>query len=145
MDDFIEKRIIEAVQKLLLVKVNDILSNMDFSIPLIEFGKYSGKEIITPHISLSTCERNEKERLIRQDAYSLIITFTLPDTPESELHCYAYSNAVGKAVYDDPTLGGVADRVVITGKKYVHPVKQHNLAGWELVISLRITVEEMKK
>ena len=145
MEKFVEKEILDAIRKLLTEKVNDILSHLVFSIPLIEFGNYTGKEVITPHINLSTCERNEKERLIRQDAYSITIIFNLPDTPDSELHCYTYSHAVDKAINDDPTLGGIADRVVITGKKYVHPVKQHNLAGWELTILLRITVEELKK
>jgi hypothetical protein len=70
-------------------------------------------------ITLSTCERNEKERIIWLDAYSLTITFTASENPDSELFCYAYAAAVDKALIEDPALGSVADRAVLTGKKYV--------------------------
>jgi hypothetical protein len=140
--DFIEQRIIEAVRGLLTGKVNENLGKAQFSIPMIEFGNYSGGTSVVPVIALSTCERTEKERIIRQDSYSLTITFNFGETPESELHCYAYSGAVGRVVDDDPTLGGVVDRAVINGKKYVQPKKPHCGEGWQLVISLRITVED---
>ena len=58
------------------------------------------------------------------------------------MSCYAYAGAVGKAVFDDSTLGGIVDRVVITGKKFVPPKSTHCGDGWGLVISLRITVEQ---
>ncbi|MDR2407605.1 MAG: hypothetical protein LBE13_05795 [Bacteroidales bacterium] len=35
----------------------------------------------SPIISLSTCERSEKERIIRLDACTLTITFTVPEWP----------------------------------------------------------------
>jgi hypothetical protein len=83
----------------------------------------------------------EKERIIILDAYSLSITFSLPETPESELFCYAYSAAVCKALQENPTLGGVADRAVMIAKKYIPPKKINCGQGWELVLTLRITVE----
>ena len=136
-----EIRIIEAVKKLLVTAVNEILGSFEYVIPLIEFSSgYSGS-VIKPLISLSSCERTEKERIIRQDAYILTITFNIPETPESELHCYIYSGAVSKAIYDNPTLGSVADRAVITGKKYTPPKKPNCGEAWELIITLRVTVE----
>ena len=92
-------------------------------------------------ISLSTCERTEKERIIQLDAYSLTITLALPENPESELHCYAYPAAVDRALAEDPALGGAASRAVLSGKKYVPPKKPHCGDGWGLVLTLRITVE----
>jgi len=143
MKDFIETRIISAVRDLLSMRVNEILGEAEFTIPLIEFGGYESEAVVCPVIVLSTCERTEKERVIRIDAYTVTISFSLPETPESELFCYAYSAAVGKAVADNPTLGGVADRAVITGKKYQPPKKPYNGEGWGVVLTLRVTVEEM--
>jgi len=138
--DFIEQRIIEAVRFLLAGRVNEILRESEFTIPVIEFGDYCGSSVVAPEIALSGCERTEKERLICLDAYSMTITFDLPQSPESELSCYAFAGAVGRAVFDDPTLGGLADRVVIAGKKFITPKKPHCGDAWGLVISLRITI-----
>jgi len=143
MKDLIEIRIIEAARKLLAGRVNELLGESEYQIPLIEFGNYQGGNSIVPGITLSSCERTEKERIIRLDSYSVTVAFTLPETPESELYCYAYSGAVSRALYDDPTLGGVVDRAVIAGKKYVSPKKPHCGEGWEVVISLRVTIEGM--
>ena len=142
---FIEQQIISAVRFLLTGRVNEILREMEFAIPIIEFGDYGCASAVAPAITLSTCERTEKERIIRLDAYSLSITFNLQETPESELHCYAYSAAVVKALGEDTTLGGLADRAVVTGKKYAQPKKPHCGEGWGVVTLLRITVEGMRK
>ena len=149
MKNLIEIRIIEAVRKLLAGRVNELLGESEYQIPLIEFGNYQDGNSIVPGITLSSCERTEKERIIRLDSYSLTITFSLSETSspqetlESELYCYAYSGAVSRALYDDPTLGGMVDRAVIAGKKYVSPKKPHCGEGWEVVISLRVTIEGM--
>jgi hypothetical protein len=141
MKKFIEQRIIETIKQLLSKQVNDILNQDQIVIPAIEFGNYEGGSVVAPVIALSTCERTEKERIIKQEAYSLTITFILADTKESELHCYAYSGAVGRVIYNNPTLGGIADRTIVTGKKYLPPKKPHCGEGWGLVISVRVTVE----
>ena len=141
MQDFVEQRIIKAVREVLTENLNSMLSDIRFSIPSVEFGEYNGNSAIAPVITLSTCERTEKERIVHIDAYTITVTFNMPDTPESETYCYAYSGAVSKAVYDNPTLGGVADRAVITGKKYVSPKKPNCGEGWQLIITLRVTVE----
>jgi hypothetical protein len=141
--EMIELRIIGAIRKLLKGRVNELLGDLEFLIPPIEFGSYSGGSVVSPVVMLASCERTEKERIIRQDAYSLTVTFCVPETPESELHCYAYAASVCKAIGENPTLGGVADRAVVIGKKYVPP--KHPKCGeeWEVVISLRLTIEEM--
>ena len=143
MKDFIETRIIAAVRKLLTGKVNEMLGEMECPVPLIEFTDYKGGGVVCPAISLTGCEQTEKERIIRLDAYSLTITFSLPDVPDSELHCYAYSGAVGRAFNDDPALGGIVDRAYIIGKKYVSPKKPYCGEGWELIVILRVTVERL--
>ena len=71
----------------------------------------------------------------------MAITFSLPENPDSELHSYIYAWAVCKAVEENSSLGGVVDRAVITGKKYIQPKKANCGVGWEIVLSLRITVE----
>ena len=75
------------------------------------------------------------------DSYSLTITFTLPESRDSELHCYAYSAAVIMAVYENPTLEGIVNRAVITAKKYNRPKIAHCGEPWELVLTLRLTIE----
>jgi hypothetical protein len=138
---YIEESIILEVKRLLLGQVNEIVKSLIFHIPLIEFGDYGGGSAVVPVIALSSCERTEKERILRIDAYSLTITFELLETPESELYCYAYSTAVSRALYDNPTLGGIADRATVTGKKYLTQKKPNCGESWGLVITLRITVE----
>jgi len=145
MKDFVERQIIMAVRKLLTGRVNELLGELECHVPLIEFSDYAGGATVSPVISFSSCEQSEKERIIRLEAYSLTITFSLVDTPESELHCYAYSGAVGRAFFDDPTLGGVVDRAVVTNKKYIPPKKLHCGESWGLVVTLRVTVEGMIK
>jgi hypothetical protein len=147
---FIEQRIIRAIRSLLAGRVNEVLGEGDLYIPPVEFGQsgyagmspeYRGGSVVVPVISLSTCERTEKERIVRLDAYSLNITFSMPESLESELFCYAYAAAVEKALAENPTLDGIAERAVITGKKYKPPKAPHCGEGWEVVLSLRVTVE----
>ncbi|GHV72263.1 hypothetical protein AGMMS49928_28710 [Spirochaetia bacterium] len=138
---YVEEAIIGGVKRLLSGRVNEVLKETEFSLPLIEFGGYEGGSAVVPIISLSTCERTEKERIIRLDAYTLTIVFALPESPESELHSYAYAAAVDRALGEDPALGGAASRTVLMGKKYIPPKKAHCGDGWEVVLSLRVTVE----
>ena len=142
MKDFIEQKIISAVRGLLKGKVNILLGDMGFQIPLVEFGNYSGY-VVVPVIALSSCERSEKERIIRLDVYSLTITFNVPETVDSELFCYAYACAVCKALGENQTLGGAADRVTVSGKKYLPPKVANSGMEWQVTISLRVTVEAM--
>ena len=141
MKDFIEQQIIGAVRKLLTGRVNELLHDFEFDIPIIEFGDYGCGYAVSPVISLSSCEKSEKERIIRLDAYSLAITFSLPETFETETQCYAYAGAVCMALKENPTFGGVADRAVVTGEKYTPPKLRNCGQDWEVVISLRVTVE----
>jgi len=138
---FIEHQIISVAREIFTERVNEMLCDMRFPVPPVEFADYFGGSAVVPAVVLSSCERTEKERITLLDAYSLTVTFTLPETPESELQCYAYSGAISRAIYDNPTLCGVADRAVITGKKYLSPKKPNCGEGWQLVISLRVTVE----
>ena len=140
---FIEQRIVEAIRGLLKGRVNEILSEWEFLIPVIEFSNFANKHTVVPGVSLVSCERTEKERIIRLDAYSVTITFTIPETQETELYCYGYASAVCKAIGENPTLGGVADRAVVSGKKYRSPKKPWCGEDWETVIGLRVTVETM--
>jgi hypothetical protein len=135
LKDLIEPRILCAVRKLLTGRVNELMQNAELKIPVID------DYLMNPTIELTSCEQTEKERIIRVDAYSLTITFLMPDTPESELHCYAYAGAISRVIYENPTLGGVAERVSIAGRKYIKPTKSNCGEEWRLVISLRITVE----
>jgi len=138
---YVEEAIISAVKSLLVGRVNELLGDVDFSIPTIEFGEYRGGDVIVPVIRLSGCERTEKERIIRLDVYSLTITFTMPETEDSELFCYAYAAAACNAIGENPTLGGIAERAIVTGKKYNEPKVSNCGMDWEAVISLRITIE----
>jgi len=141
MKDFVELQILSAVRELLTVNVNEILEKWNDFFPLVEFSNYRGSSAIVPIITLSTCEQTEKERIIKIDCYSVTISFVIPETPDSELYCYAYSNAFDKALSLDKTLGGIAECATITSRKYIQPKKPNCGMGWELIITLRITVE----
>jgi hypothetical protein len=142
-NEFIEQQIITAVRGLLTGRVNEVLSDWQFLIPLFEIPEFMGRSAVFPVVKLSGCERTEKERIIRLDAYSMTISFTLHETPESELYCYGYSAAFEKALNENPTLGGVVDRVEITGKKYTPQKIAYGGNEWEVVLTLRVTVEEL--
>jgi hypothetical protein len=143
---FIEEILLNSVRKMLYGRVNELLGETEFPIPAIELSNYRGGSVVSPVITLSACERSEKERIIRLDAYTLTVTFTVPEHPSDqrsvgERNCYAYAAAIGRALSEDPALGGVADRAVLTGKKYTPP-KQSGAGGdWGLVLTLRITTE----
>ena len=138
---FIEEAITGAVKWLLTGRVNELLGKVQYAIPIVEIGNYGGGSVIAPVVSIASCERSEKERIINIDAYSLTITFSLPENPDSELHCYIYAWAVCKALEENASLGGVVDRAVISGKKYIKPKKADCGGGWEMILTLRITVE----
>ena len=143
MEKLIEVQIVEAVRGLLVGRVNEVLSNWQTIIPLFEFSEYQGMTAVVPVVGVISCERSEKERIIRVDAFALTIAITVPETADSELFCYAYGSAVDKVVRENPTLGGIVDRAVVSGRKYTPPKKANCGQGWEVVISLRITVETM--
>jgi len=143
MKVFIEQQIISAVRGLLSGRVNEVLHNEEFDMPFVEFGDYGGSGSVVPAITLVSCEKSDKERIVRLAAYAVIITFSLPETFEVESHCYGITAAVGMALRENPTLGGIVDRAVITGEKYVPPKKPNCGEGWGVVISLRITVENL--
>jgi len=142
MKEFIETRIIEAVRELLIGRVNELLLELDFHVPIIDFEDYGCGYASVPVIMLSSCERSEKERIIRMDVYTVTIGFDLTDTPESDHYCYAYSAVICKALGENPTLSGIVDNAVIIEKKYVQPKRPRCGEGWGVVLALRITVKE---
>ncbi|MDR3173404.1 MAG: hypothetical protein LBU19_04060 [Treponema sp.] len=138
---FIEEIIINSLKSLLKGRVNELLGETEYPIPPIEFGNYRGGSAVVPVISLSACERSEKERIIRLDAYTLTITFTMPEHPEGERNCYAYASSMATALGENSTLGGAASRAVLTGKKYAPPKQSGTGEGWEIILTLRVTVQ----
>jgi hypothetical protein len=143
MSDFIEQQVIVAVKKLLTGRVNEIIESRQFFCPIIEFGSFASSTVVTPSVALAGCEQTEKERIIKLDAYLITINFNFDDSLDSELYCYSFSSAVEKALKEDVTLGGVADRATISGKKYTPPKNKGCGEGWALSLNLRVTVEGM--
>jgi hypothetical protein len=138
---YIEEAIIGAVKRLLAGRVNELLGETEYPIPTIEFAKYRSGSAVVPVIGLSTCERSEKEQIVRLDAYTLTITFTVPEHPAGERNCYAYAASVATALKENPTLGGAVDRAELAGKKYSPPKCAGTGADWGITLTLRITVE----
>jgi hypothetical protein len=139
---YIEEIIINSLKALLSGRANELLRETEYPIPPIEFGSYRGGSVVVPVVSLSTCERSEKERIVRLDAYTLTITFTVPEWPEGERNCYAYASSVATALRGNPTLDGIVDRAELTEKKYVPP-KQAGIGGeWEVILTLRIILSD---
>lgn len=137
---YIEESIVGGVKALLAGRVNELLGEAGFFIPLVEFGNCRSGSVVVPVVVLAACERSEKERIIRADAYTLTVAFAAPEQPEGERACYAYAAAVIAAVEEDPTVGGVVDRAEVTGKKYVPPQHAGTGGEWVLTLSLRITI-----
>jgi hypothetical protein len=142
-DLYMEEIIIYSLKSLLIGRVNQLLAETEHPIPPIEFGhSLSVSHALTPVLWLSTCEQTEKERVIRLDAYPLTITLTVPEHPDGEQNCYAYAGTVATVLRENPTLGGVVDRAVLTGKRYTPP-KQNGTGGdWTVILTLRIVLEE---
>jgi hypothetical protein len=138
---FIEEKLLNSVKKLLSGRVNELLGKTQYPIPPVEFGSYRGGSAVVPVVALSTCERSEKERIVRLDAYTLTITFTVPEHPEGDRNCYAYAASVATALGENPTLSGAASRAELTGKKYAPPKRPGTGVGWEIILTLRITIE----
>jgi hypothetical protein len=145
---YIEEIILNSVKKLLSGRVNELLGDVEFRIAPVEFldcwpPAPAGVGAVAPVLRLSECERSEKERIVRLNAYALTVSFHVPEMADSERDVYAYGAAIGKALADDPTLGGVVDRAVLMGKRYVPPKTAFNGEGWEAVFTLRLTAEGM--
>jgi hypothetical protein len=143
---YIEEKLLYALKTLLSERVNELLAEAEDPIPPIETGScrdgFPPAGICRPGIALSSGERTEKERIIRLEAYTLTLTFTLPEQPQGERYGYAYVAAVDTALQEDPTLGGVADWAELTGKKYVPPQQSGTGGDWTVVVTLRVTVAE---
>ncbi|MDR0584490.1 MAG: hypothetical protein LBG57_09110 [Treponema sp.] len=120
-DFFIEEEIEGALFRLLDEPVNYFLREMELKAPPLDVCGKPGGEAIYPDVFLSECERTEKERIIRIDAYSVSVTFPVPDSEEADVYCFACAAAFEKALDANPTLGGMANRAVLTGKKYTRP------------------------
>ena len=56
---FIEEILLNSLKKLLSGRVNELLAEMEYPIPSIEFGRsLAGGSVVTPVLQLSTCERS---------------------------------------------------------------------------------------
>ena len=138
---FIESAIIEAVKKLLTGPMNELFGTLDSFIPSIEFSKYSGSGVVIPKITINACEQTEKERLILLNAYSLSITFNLPDLPDGELYTFVYCCAADKVFRENPTLYGTVNRIALTRSDIIPPKLRSCGDDWRVVLTLRVTVE----
>jgi hypothetical protein len=134
---FLEEAIINALKSLLAGRVNEILSELEEHIQPIEFSeKQAGGFAARPEIRFAECERTEKERIIRFDAYAVTVALA-----GSERDCYGYASAIAMALGEDVTLGGTIDRAALVHKKYIPPKRADCGEDWEVVLSLRLTVE----
>jgi predicted nucleotidyltransferase len=122
--------------------VNELLGEAALVIPPVEFSEKKGAWVyaVVPEIRLLTGERSEKDRVVRLDAYSLVISFTVREE-NGERDCYAYAGAVDMALEEDETLGGVVDRAVLVRKTYTSPRIPHCGDSWKAELTLRVTVE----
>jgi hypothetical protein len=139
---YIEEIIINSIKSLLSGRVNELLGEVEFLIPPVEFTHKpnGGYYAVTPELSISTCERSEKDRIVLLDAYKVIITFTCPEQ-NGERNCYVYAGAVDRALREDSTLGGTADYALLVKKEYIAPKRPGTGEPWEAVLTLRVTVE----
>jgi hypothetical protein len=131
----VEEKILGAVWVLVLNGMNDVLENIDDDVPALEKrgSALAGdcvKRPVSGSVGLEKVERTEKERIVRLDAYRVVVTITA-----SESDCYRYAYALEKAIGDDVTLCGVAENVLFENKVYTPKM---NLV--EAEFSLRILI-----
>jgi len=144
-NELIEMRIIGAVRGILTGRVNEVLNDWQFMFGIFEESEFKSNTAVVPVVKLSGCERTEKERIICIDAYSLTISLSVPETADSEFFCYGYSSAISKALGENPTLGGIVNRAIVTDTKYIPPKAANCGQDWQVIISLRVTVETMNR
>jgi hypothetical protein len=130
MSIYIEENIQKSIGCLLVGRTNELLGECPFTVPPFELGgvlPYS----VNPVITLTSCERSEKERIVLLDAYTVTLSFDVPEQDGTRL-CYAYTFTFEKALAEDVTLGGVVDRSVVVKKTYT---------DLRVGLTLRCTVE----
>jgi hypothetical protein len=133
-----EEMLLEMTAALLGGAVNFYLGELDETVPQFEIDvrRPLGGYGVVPDIDISECELSDKERVIKLQAYTLKISFCVKGSENKKL-LYVYAYAIEKAISDDFTFGGIADRIVLTHKKY----RQQDTGTWDVVITLRATVE----
>jgi hypothetical protein len=137
-----EEIILNSVKSLLSGRVNEVLGEAEFLIPPVEFTHKpnGGYYAVNPELTIATCERSEKDRIVLLDAYKVTITFTIPEQ-NGERNCYVYAGAVDRALREDPALGGLVDYALLVKKEYKAPKHPGTGEGWKAVLTLRITAE----
>jgi hypothetical protein len=136
-----EEMLLEMTAELLGGAVNFYLNELDEAVPQFEIDvrhKLGGYGVV-PDIDISECELSDKERVIKLQAYTLKISFCVKGSENKRL-LYVYAYAIEQAINDDVTFGGVADRVMLTHKKF----NQVNADTWEIVLSVRATIETIR-
>jgi hypothetical protein len=128
------------IEEILLRSVKDLLSGAVIKLLGETEVNCLSLEEVCPSVKLVQCERTEKERLIKLDAYCITVSLFIPEAEEAEQTAYAYGWAVDTALMDDQSLGGVVERAIITGKKYNPPKHPHCGDFWEVILTLRITL-----
>jgi hypothetical protein len=139
---YIEESIVNSLKSVLLGRVNELLGEAEFLIPPIEFTHTpnGGYYAVTPELSVSTCERSEKDRIVLLDAYKATVAFTIPEQ-NGERNCYAYAGTVDRVLREDPTLGGTADYALLVKKEYKAPKRPGTGEPWEVELQIRILVD----
>jgi hypothetical protein len=136
-----EEVLIEMTEEPLTGAVNFYLGEFEVDSPLFEVdcSRRLGSFGVWPDIEVCECELSDKERIIKVVAYTLKIALQIHHLSEKK-HLYFYTHALDLAINDDPTFGGVADRVSIVYKKY----KQLDTGAWEIVIMVRVIMEVLQ-
>jgi hypothetical protein len=132
-----EETLLEMTAELLTGAVNYYLSEFDVAVPQFETDspRRLGAFGVRPEIEIAECELSDKERIIKLEAYTLKTSFQVKGL-DNKNHIYYYALAIQKAIDDDVTFGGVADRVTLTRKKYTQ-----RDGMWDVVLTLRATLE----
>jgi len=102
----IEEMIIDAVWDFLKGKVNQMIVTEVTATQLPVIWNTKKKGTVVPVVTVRTCKGTKKEKDINLDAYSVKISFTIPEGPLTELHCYYYGYAICVALIKDFTLNG---------------------------------------
>ncbi|GHU40836.1 hypothetical protein FACS1894190_08210 [Spirochaetia bacterium] len=135
----IEEQLIEMINEILTSTVNFYLSEMEEFVPLVELSSSGklGSYGVCPQIELSEAARTDKDRIVRTDAYTMTITFVM-NSQNNKRDVYCYAAALESAINDDPTFGGVADRVAFVNRKYKGMAESSGEC--QAVFTLRVTI-----
>jgi hypothetical protein len=141
-----DRKILNAVRKLLLKRVNKMLGKSEIKVPLIDFSDCQNENNAVPNIALFS-ERNADNKVFLKSVYELVLNFTFPENDDCDYICYLYSKYIKQAIDEDDTLGGKVIKASLkeTSTRWPEKKKKGNVCYFRAELHLRVREHEIEK